>query len=62
MSAKQWNPREFQKLLRRNGYNKIKQNGSHQIWNDGNSSISIPTVKLNYLIAKRLIKENSLVI
>ena len=51
--------RQFTKLLRQNNYILDRQNGSHKIYSNGRSTISVPK-KLNKMIALRLIKENRL--
>ena len=45
-----------------NGYVKVRTNGSHEIYKNESNTISVPCIKLNMLIAKRLIKENNLTI
>lgn len=57
--VKTWNKREFERLLRRNGYKLDRVNGSHYIYTNGSSSISIKP-KINKMVARRLIKENNL--
>lgn len=56
-----YNNREFVKILRYNNYNFDRQTGSHKIYKNGISTISVPK-KLNKMIALRLIKENRLVV
>lgn len=51
--------RHFIKLLRQNNYTLDRQSGSHKIYSNGRSTISVPK-KLNKMIALRLIKENRL--
>lgn len=55
-----YTPREFTKLLRENGYEKIRQCGSHAVYKNGTDSITITTRKLNPCISTRLIKEHNL--
>lgn len=57
--VKSWNKREFERLLRRNGYRLDRVNGSHYIYTNGSNSISIKP-KINKMVARRLIKENDL--
>ena len=57
--VKTWNKREFEKLLRQNGYKLDRVNGSHYIYTDGSNSICVKQ-KINKMIARRLIKENNL--
>ena len=57
--VKTWNKREFERLLRRNGYKLDRVNGSHYIYTNGSNSISIKP-KINKMVARRLIKENNL--
>ena len=54
--------RNFQAVLKKNGYVKVRTNGSHEIYKNESNTISVPCIKLNMLIAKRLIKENNLTI
>jgi len=51
--------RHFTQLLRQNNYILDRQSGSHKIYSNGRSTISVPK-KLNKMIALRLIKENGL--
>lgn len=57
---KQYKVRDFEKILRQNGYKFDRQNGSHKIWKSKNNSISVPSIKLVDVVARRLIKENNL--
>ena len=57
--VKTWNKREFERLLRRNGYKLDRVNGSHYIYTNVSNSISIKP-KINKMVARRLIKENNL--
>ena len=61
MMTTQWSNKSFCTLLRKNGYTFIRQKGNHQIWSKDNTPISIPSVKINCMLAKRLIKENGIV-
>lgn len=59
---KQWTHKELCKVAESNGYYHIRSKGSHSIYrNDNGYHISIP-LKLNCTIARRLIKENNLII
>lgn len=54
------NPREFQRILKDNGFIYDHQTGDHRIWKRGSEHISVPCVKINPLIAQRLVKEYTL--
>lgn len=57
---KQYTHREFVKIVKANGFHYDRHSGDHAIYlNDKGRHISIPT-KLESVIARRLIKENSL--
>ena len=58
--SKQWDVRTFNSMLKKNGYTLVRQKGSHQIWKRGEKIISVPAVRLNCMMAQRLIKENEL--
>lgn len=49
--------RELQKELKISGYNVKRTTGSHQVWSNGKNTVSVPKVKLNPMIARRLAKE-----
>ncbi|MDO4974942.1 MAG: type II toxin-antitoxin system HicA family toxin [Alphaproteobacteria bacterium] len=51
--------RDFQKMVKRNGFEYIRCRGSHHIYKRNDKEIAIPN-KLNRMIARRLIKENAL--
>lgn len=51
---------ELQRALKRGGYKLKRTTGSHQIWSNGIKTVSVPVVKLNPMIAKRLVKECNL--
>jgi len=59
---KQLNPRELCKMLRKNGYNSERTNGSHQIWSNGIISIPVPIVNLNFKVALKIAKQCGLAI
>ena len=52
--------KDMQTILKKNGYVCVRQKGSHQIWKRGEKIISVPAVRLNCMMAQRLIKENEL--
>lgn len=57
---KQYTHREFVKIVKANGFHYDRHSGDHAIYlNDKGRHISIPA-KLESVIARRLIKENSL--
>lgn len=49
--------KEMQNILKSEGYMALRQKGSHQIWSNGKSTISLPTVELKCVVANRLVKE-----
>ena len=57
---KQYSIREMQKILTKNGYRKVRQHSSHQIWQRNGESISLPVADLHSVICLRLIKEHRL--
>ena len=59
MRAKTYAKREFEALLKLNGYTYERCRGSHFIYKRGREIISIPK-NLNKMIARRLIKEKGL--
>lgn len=57
---KQWTFRDFCRLAKKNGYCFFRASGSHHIYkNPKGQHMSIP-LKLESVIARRLIKENQL--
>ena len=59
---KQYKYREFISILKKNGYTLNRTKGDHSIYtNDNGRHISVP-YKLVDVIARRLIKENNLII
>ena len=52
--------REFEPILKANGYREIRSNGSHFIYSNGNNQITI-NKDLNKMVRRRLIKENNLI-
>ncbi len=58
----QYSKREFDKVLRQNGFHYVRSSGSHSIYmNSTGKHISIP-LSMNMCIIRRLIKENNLVV
>ena len=58
----EWDTDDFIKMLKKNGYNRVKGRGtgSHSIYqNEAGNHISVPR-KIKAVIARRLIKENNL--
>lgn len=55
--------KEFERILRRNGYVFLRQNGSHRIWSHCITCeiISVP-IKCNPMITNRIIRQNHLCI
>jgi len=53
--------RDFEKILRKNGYVLKRQKGSHFIWNNGMRSLTV-THNCNPMIARRLINEYNLIV
>ena len=60
MAGLNYNPREFQKILKKNGFVFEHQTGDHRIWKRDGQHISFPCSKLNPIIVQRLVKENGL--
>lgn len=58
---KQFTIREMQRLLADNGYTKVRQRSSHQVWkrSDGDT-VTLPVATLKSVVALRLIKEHRL--
>ena len=57
---RQYTRKEFITILKKNGFYYDRQKGSHSIYiNDKGRHISVPH-NLEYVIARRLIKENNL--
>ena len=55
------NPRQFEKLLKANGYEYDRQSGDHRIYTkDGCNHISFNMRKLNPIVVQRLIREHRL--
>ena len=58
--VKQYDLRSMQKILRNNGYDFVRQNGSHKIYTNGFNTIVV-SLKLNPMVAQRIVKENNLI-
>jgi predicted RNA binding protein YcfA (HicA-like mRNA interferase family) len=57
---KQWSRIAFIKVLKKNGYHYSRNNGSHSIYiNSQGKHITVP-LRIEAVIARRLIKENNL--
>lgn len=56
---KVYTDRAFAKLLKHNGYKKIRTSGDHFIYSNGENTISV-NKGINRMVAQRLIKENNL--
>ena len=52
--------REFEPILKANGYHKIRSRGSHFIYGNGKNQITV-NKDLNKMVQLRLIRENNLV-
>ena len=52
--------REFELILKANGYREIRSKGSHFIYSNGNNQITV-NKDLNKMVRRRLIKENNLI-
>ena len=51
--------REFEPILKANGYHEIRSRGSHFIYGNGKNQITV-NKDLNKMVRRRLIKENKL--
>ena len=61
-TRRQWSFREVDRLLRENGYKRVRSSGSHTIYERAKgkgNAVSIPHSP-NAMIMRRLIKENGL--
>ena len=54
------NLREFEQILKANGYREIRSRGSHFMYGNGKNHITV-NKDLNKMVQLRLIKENNLV-
>lgn len=61
-TTRNWTAKEFQKLLKANGYVISRYSGDHIIYVKPNCTqhISITATRINMMMARRLIKENNL--
>ena len=57
---RQFSVREMQRLLVDNGYTKVRQRSSHQVWKKDGDTVTLPVVQLKSVVALRLIKEHRL--
>ena len=54
--------RDFEKILRKNGFVLNRSKGSHDIYKKGERHISIPhRTDINCMLMRRLIRENNLI-
>ena len=61
MRAKEYTEREFERLLKANGYTLDRAKGDHNIWTNGQRTISVTAGRPpNKMVIRRLIKENNL--
>lgn len=60
MAGLNFSPREFQKILKKNGFVYDHQTGDHRIWYRGREHISVTATRLNPVVALRLVKEYNL--
>ncbi len=56
-----YTPRTFQKLLKQNGFEKVRMKGGHIIWKRGNDVVSVPCHEVNILTAQRMINKYNLI-
>ena len=61
---KTWTPREFAKMLKKNGYELARSNGDHMTYKNATGRPITINVRggLNRMVALRLIKEYELVV
>lgn len=59
-----YSTREFEKILRKNGYSILRHRGDHTIWAKAEGHVPNITIAktVNPMIARRLIKENNLIV
>ena len=58
----QYSKREFDKVLRQNGFHYVRNSGSHSIYINGRGRhISVPP-SMNMCVIRRLIRENNLIV
>lgn len=56
---KVYTDRAFHRLLKKNGYKKIRSKGDHVTYSNGQKTITV-NKGINRMVAQRLIKENDL--
>lgn len=61
-SLKQYNPREFRRILWDNGFILHRTNGDHLVYYKNGRHISIPARRCNKMLCQRLIKEYGLIV
>ena len=61
MKYKVLSNREFEKILKNNGYVVARTSGGHTIWKKSNDSITV-NQSINPMVMRRLIKEHNLTI
>lgn len=59
---RQYTVREMKRILEENGYKKVRQRSSHQIWKRDGDSVTLPVADLRSVICHRLIREHNLVV
>ena len=52
--------REFERILKCNGYKYKRSKGDHNIYSNGKDTISVTATRLNKLTALKIIKEHNL--
>ncbi len=55
-----YSPREFEKILRLNGYEVVRQTGSHRMYKNDTGDVIPCTLKPNKMVVRRMIKEHNL--
>ena len=53
--------RQFRKILNKNGFLLVRKRGDHFIYKNNNGCTISINLRLNPMVAKRLIKENNLI-
>lgn len=65
MKAKSYTVKEFEKILKLNGFERVRTHGSHAIYKKEDKTISVVVNNssgMNRMICRRLIKENGLIV
>ena len=62
MYIKTYNKREVHKILKKNGWNIERYNGSHAIYKKGSETLTIGLSKCNKMILQRLVKQHNIVL